>query len=58
MALWPLLQNAQLKVESECKPVKADERLGDGGMRYSLPAYHDSQARAEEWEFLKQMPVK
>ena len=38
--------------------VKADERLGSRGMQFSLPARHDSQAKAEEWEFLKQMPVK
>lgn len=57
-SLMATITNAWLKEESECEIVQADERLRNWGMQRSLPVYHDSQAKAEEWEFLKQMPVK
>lgn len=40
------------------EPSKADEGLEAEGIPDLFMAYHDSQAKAEVWEFLKQMPVK
>lgn len=55
--LVTIIQNTRLKEEVSMSQ-RQTRGTEAGGTWDLLPAYHDSQTKAKEWEFLKQMPVK